>query len=252
MASISLREVFVEIPVFNAKGRSLSSKILEAATGGIVDSDPQGKVLVTALQDVTLQLSDGDRLGIVGHNGSGKSTLLRVLSRVYSPTRGSVDIQGDIKSLIELSVGINPEATGRENISLRGALLGMSKSDINRHYEGIVDFSELGDFINLPLRTYSWGMQLRLAFAISTFMPSEILIMDEWLSVGDIGFKDKASRQMAKAISDSKILVLASHSRDVLEQTVDRVLWLEHGKVKMLGPTLEVTKEYFGSGTNHE
>jgi lipopolysaccharide transport system ATP-binding protein len=216
------------------------------ATGGRLDADPNGKVIVRALSDVSLELQDGDRIGLVGHNGAGKSTLLRVLSGVFVPTGGTAIIEGSVGSLIDVSLGINPEASGRENIFLRGALLGLSKAEVKEKFEEIVEFSELGEFIEMPMRTYSSGMQLRLAFAVSTIVRPEILLMDEWLSVGDEGFKAKASERLTTVVDASKILVLASHSRELLEKVTNKVLWLEHGEVKMLGPSSEVLDAYFG------
>jgi lipopolysaccharide transport system ATP-binding protein len=250
MAKITLRNASVDIPIFNANGRSLTSRILEVATGGRLDADPNGKVIVRALSDVTLELQDGDRIGLVGHNGAGKSTLLRVLSGVFVPTGGSAVIEGSVGSLIDVSLGINPEASGRENIFLRGALLGLSKAEVKEKFEEIVEFSELGEFIEMPMRTYSSGMQLRLAFAVSTIVRPEILLMDEWLSVGDEGFKAKASERLTTVVDASKILVLASHSRELLEKVTNKVLWLEHGEVKMFGPSGEVLISYFGPKTS--
>jgi len=246
MANITLTNASVDIPIFNANGRSLTSRILEVATGGRLDADPNGKVIVRALSDVTLELQDGDRIGLVGHNGAGKSTLLRVLSGVFIPTGGTAIIEGSVGSLIDVSLGINPEASGRENILLRGALLGLSKAEVKEKFHEIVEFSELGEFIEMPMRTYSSGMQLRLAFAVSTVVRPEILLMDEWLSVGDEGFKAKASERLTTVVDASKILVLASHSRELLEKVTNKVLWLEHGEVKMLGPSAEVLDAYFG------
>ena len=245
MAKITLNKASVDIPIFNANGRSLTSRILEVATGGRLDADPNGKVIVRALSDVTLELQDGDRVGLVGHNGAGKSTLLRVLSGVYVPTGGIAIIEGSIGSLIDFSLGINPEASGRENIFLRGALLGLSKTEVKAKFEEIVAFSELGEFIEMPMRTYSSGMQLRLAFAVSTIVRPEILLMDEWLSVGDEGFRAKASERLTTLVDASKILVLASHSRELLSKVTNRVIWLEHGQVKMFGPSTEVLEAYF-------
>lgn len=246
MASIFLGAATVDIPIFNAKGRSLTSRILEVATGGRLDADPNGRLVVRALSDVTLKLRDGDRIGLVGHNGAGKSTLLRVLSGVFVPTGGTAIIEGSVGSLIDVSLGINPEASGRENILLRGALLGLSKAEVKDKFEEIVEFSELGEFIEMPLRTYSSGMKLRLAFAVSTIVRPEILLMDEWLSVGDEGFKAKASERLTTVVDASKILVLASHSRELLEKVTNKVVWLEHGEVKMFGPSTEVLDAYFG------
>lgn len=246
MAKIILNNVSVDIPIFNANGRSLTSRILEVATGGRLDADPSGKVTVRALNGVSLNLEDGDRIGLVGHNGAGKSTLLRVLSGVFVPTGGTATIEGSIGSLIDVSLGINPEASGRENIFLRGALLGLSKAEVREKFDEIVEFSELGEFIEMPMRTYSSGMQLRLAFAVSTIVRPEILLMDEWLSVGDEGFKAKASDRLNSIVDASKILVLASHSRDLLDRVTNKVLWLEHGEVKMFGASEEVLEDYFG------
>jgi lipopolysaccharide transport system ATP-binding protein len=194
-----------------------------------------------------LELKDGDRVGLVGHNGAGKSTLLRVLSGVFVPTSGNASIQGSVGSLIDMSLGINPEASGRENIFLRGALLGFSKGEMKEKFHEVLDFSELGEFIEMPLRTYSSGMQLRLAFAVSTIVRPEILLMDEWLSVGDEGFKAKASERLSRVVDASKILVLASHSRELLEKVTNRIIWLEHGAIRMQGSTQDITPLYFGN-----
>lgn len=247
MARILLLNASVDIPVFNANGRSITSRLLEVATGGKLDSDPTGNVVVRALSDISFDLEDGDRLGIVGHNGAGKSTLLRVLSGVFVPTGGTASIEGSVGSLIDVSLGVNPEASGRENIFLRGALLGLKRSEISRDLSEIIEFSGLGSFIEMPLRTYSSGMQLRLAFAVATMVRPEILLMDEWLSVGDEGFKSKSTERLKAIVDSSKILVLASHQRDLLENVSNKVLWLEHGKPRMLGAPDEVLPAYFGN-----
>ncbi len=246
MAQIVFENVSIEIPIFNATGRSLTSKILEVATGGKLDADPTGRVTVTALSDISFELKDGDRIGLVGHNGAGKSTMLRALSGVYAPTRGQVSIAGEVGSLIDISLGINPEATGRENVFVRAQLLGLTKKEIAEKYDEIVDFAELGDFMEMPVRTYSSGMHLRLAFAVSTVVRPEILLMDEWLSVGDENFKQKAELRLAQMVDATKILAIASHSRDLIETVCNRVIWLEHGQVKMDGSVSEVLPTYFG------
>ena len=246
MAHISFTGVSVEFPIFNANGRSLTSRLLEVATGGRLDKDPDGRVLVRALQDMSFEIGEGERVGLLGHNGAGKSTLLRVLSRVYHPQIGKASINGRITSLIDISLGINPEATGRENIFLRGKLLGMSKDEITSKFDDIVAFSELGSFIEMPVRTYSSGMHLRLAFAVSTVVKPEILLMDEWLSVGDESFKQKAEDRLTNLVDSAKILVIASHNRELIEKTCNRAIWLEHGQVKMDGLASQVTAAYFG------
>jgi lipopolysaccharide transport system ATP-binding protein len=246
MVSIRFDNVSVEFPVFNATGRSITSSILSVATGGRLDSDPQGRVMVRALSGLSFEIREGERVGLVGHNGAGKSTLLRVLSKSYVPTQGQAEITGIVGSLIDISLGINAEATGRENIFIRGALLGKSKTEIQEQFEEIVNFSELGDFIEMPVRTYSSGMHLRLAFAVSTIVRPEILLMDEWLSVGDESFKQKAEQRLSEIVNSTKILVVASHSRELLEASCTRLIWLEHGQVRMDGTVSEVAPVYFG------
>ena len=246
MASIHFDNVAVDFPIYNASGRSLKKRLISVATGGQLGSDPMGRVVVRALEGLSFTLRDGDRVGLLGHNGAGKSTLLRLLSGVYVPSQGSAHIDGEIGSLIDISLGIDPEATGRENIYLRGALLGMNKAELAERMEEIIAFSELGDFIDMPLRTYSTGMMMRLAFSISTSVKADILLMDEWLSVGDENFKHKAEERMRTLVQSTNILVIASHSRELILETCNRVLWLEHGKIRMDGPAAEVVAAYFG------
>lgn len=246
MALIKFDNVTVDFPIYNASGRSLKKRLIQVATGGQLGSDKDGRVVVRALEDLTFTFQDGDRIGLLGHNGAGKSTLLRLLSGVYAPTSGHAEIKGEIGSLIDISLGTDPEATGRENIYLRGGLLGMTRPEINEQMNEIIEFSELGDFVDMPLRTYSTGMHLRLAFAVSTIVRPEILLMDEWLSVGDEGFKLKAEQRMGALVKSTNILVIASHSKELIQHTCNRAIWLEHGKIRMDGQTDAVTSAYFG------
>ena len=246
MALIEFENVSVDFAIYNASGRSLKKRLIQVATGGQIGADGEGRVVVRALENLTFSLRDGDRLGLLGHNGAGKSTLLRVLSGVYEPSSGSARIKGKVGSLIDISLGIDHEATGRENIYTRGALLGITRAEMKQHIDEIVEFSELGDFIDMPLRTYSTGMHLRLAFAVSTILRPEILLMDEWLSVGDEGFKHRAEARLGKMVAATNILVLASHSRELVLHTCNRVIWLEHGKIRMDGDPQTVTDAYFG------
>lgn len=246
MASIDFHNVSVDFPIYNASGRSLKKRLIQVATGGQLGADAQGRVIVRALDNVSFSFRDGDRVGLLGHNGAGKSTLLRLLTGVYAPSGGSAEIHGEIGSLIDISLGIDPEATGRENIFLRGGMLGMSKQEINRNLDEIIAFSELGDFVDMPVRTYSSGMHLRLAFAVSTTVRPQILLMDEWLSVGDEGFKHKAEARMGELVQTTNILVIATHSRELLTETCNRAIWLEHGKVKMDADPETVAAAYFG------
>lgn len=246
MALIDFKNVSVEFPIYNAGAHSLKKRLFQAATGGILGADVQGRVVVHALKDLSFRLQDGDRVGLLGHNGAGKSTLLRLLSGVYEPSGGHALIQGKTGSLIDISLGIDNESTGKENIYIRGGLLGLKKSEISRHLDEILEFSELGSFIDMPVRTYSTGMHLRLAFAVSTLVCPEILLMDEWLSVGDESFRKKAEVRLTNLVQSTNILVIASHDADLVANTCNRVVWLEHGTIRMIGATDQVLSAYFG------
>jgi lipopolysaccharide transport system ATP-binding protein len=246
MVSIQFNQASVEIPIFNASTRSLTNRLIQVATGGQLTADSQGRVVVKALNDLNFEVKEGERVALLGHNGAGKTSLLRMLSGVYHPTSGQAIVKGEVGSLIDLSLGIDNEATGRENIFIRGALLGLRKSKINAKIEEIIEFSELGDFIDMPVRTYSSGMQLRLAFSVSTIVRPEILLMDEWLSVGDENFKQKAEERLKNLVQSTKILVIATHSRKLAETTCNRVIWLEHGAIKMDGDPKQICDLYFG------
>lgn len=250
MAFIKFTDVGVDFPIYNASSKSLTKHFIQVATGGQLSADRQGHVVVRALEGLNFTFQDGDRIGLLGHNGAGKSTLLRLLSGIYEPSLGIAQINGKIGSLIDINIGIDHEATGRENIYLRGALLGMSKKEIAKRIDEIIEFSELGDFVDMPLRTYSTGMHLRLSFAVSTIVRTEILLMDEWLSVGDEGFKHKAEQRMDELFKTTNILVIASHSRQLILNTCNRAIWLEHGKIRMDGTPQEICNVYFGNGAN--
>lgn len=245
MVSISLKNVTVDIPIFNSQGRSLKKAALGIATGGKIGLTEKGLTSVRSLHNISFNLQAKERLGVLGHNGAGKSTLLRVLSGVYEPSSGEASVTGQIGSLIDISLGIDGEATGLENIYLRAALLGINKEELNKELDNLIDFTELGEFINMPVRTYSTGMHMRLAFGVSTMIHPDILLMDEWLSVGDANFQRKAENRLLGLIDRSSILVLASHSRDLIEKCCTRVIWLEHGEIKMDGLPKVVCSEYF-------
>jgi lipopolysaccharide transport system ATP-binding protein len=249
-ASIELDNVEVVFPIFNAASLSLKNRILSAFTGGGIDRDHNGIVIVKGLLDINLKINPGERVGLIGHNGAGKTTLLRVLSGIYQPTHGFAKISGECVSLINIGLGIDPEATGRENILLRGVMMGMRPDAIKQISEEIIDFSGLGKFIDLPFRTYSTGMQLRLAFAVSTALRPQILIMDEWLSTGDEEFKERADRRLSEVVSAAEILILASHSHELLMNNCNRLICLERGKITMDGSAEVVAKTYFRKRTH--
>ena len=244
--SIELRNVGVDFPVFNAWNHSFKNRVLSAVTGGAIDRKFDGSVVVKGLKGINLKIEAGERVGLIGHNGAGKTTLLRVLSGIYAPTEGEAIINGECVSLINIGLGIDPEATGRENIKLRSAMIGFTPKEARDRMEEIVEFSGLGDFIDMPFRTYSTGMQLRLAFAVSTIVSPHILILDEWLSTGDENFRQRAEERMRQVVDSTDILVLASHVPALLKGNCDRVVWLEHGRIRMDGEVAKVLDEYFG------
>lgn len=229
---IRAENVVVEFPIYNASHRSLRKSLLRATTGGRVAADAGNRVTIRALDGVSFEFKPGDRVGLIGHNGAGKTTLLRVLAGVYAPVSGQLSVRGRIVSLIDISLGMEPEATGYENIFLRGIIMGLKPSEIEGKIDGIAEFSELGeDFLNMPVRTYSSGMMLRLAFAVSTAIRSDIVLMDEWLSVGDAAFNEKAKQRLSEVVENSAILVLASHSPDLVHQMCNRVFSFQHGHI---------------------
>jgi lipopolysaccharide transport system ATP-binding protein len=246
MAHIITQRASVVLPIFNASARSLTNKIVSAATGGALTAQKGGHLSVEALKDIDLRIEAGDRVGIIGHNGSGKSTLLRLLSGIYEPSSGTIERSGSIASLVDISLGINGENTGRENILLRAKLMGLSNREIEAKINEIIDFSELGSYIDLPVRVYSSGMLLRLAFSVSTSITADILIMDEWLSVGDDSFSERASARMSGLVDQADILIIASHNRDLIQETCNKVIWLRHGRVKAIGSPEDIVPRYFG------
>ena len=244
---ISLKDVCVDIPVFNSQGRSLKKTVMGIATGGKIGLTEAGKTIVRSLDHINLEIGPHERVGLLGHNGAGKSTLLRVLGRVYAPSSGQAEIIGNVGSLISISLGIDGEATGIENIYLRAALLGIPKKEVDKALPEIIDFTQLGSFIDMPVRTYSTGMHMRLAFAVSTMISPDILLMDEWLSVGDLDFQKKAETRLNNIIDRANVLIIASHSESLIRKCCTRAIWLEHGKIKMDDSPEVVCRHYFGS-----
>jgi len=230
MALISLKNVSVSFPIYGAGSASLKKTLASSVTGGRFGKET-GVNVVQALSNINLELESGDRLGLVGHNGAGKSTLLRALAGVYEPSAGEFVRQGTVASLIDPALGIEPDASGVENIMLRGLVMGMSKRQIDDLTPDICEFSGLGEYVNMPVRTYSTGMLMRLAFSISTSVEADILLMDEWLSVGDADFTAKAEQRMKDVVAKSGILVLASHSPELIAKECNRVIHLEHGRI---------------------
>jgi ABC-type polysaccharide/polyol phosphate transport system ATPase subunit len=198
-----------------------------------------GRRYVTALDDVSFELRAGDRLGLVGANGAGKTTLLKVLYGIYEPSVGWVETKGRRDALFNIGLGFRNEASGRRNIELRGLINGWSKSEIGQRMDEIIDFSELGDFIDMPVHSYSQGMTARLAFAIATSFEPEILLMDEWIGAGDKNFRDKAKARLEKMVTKAGIIVLASHDNALLQRVCNRIISLEHGRIAWDGEAAE-------------
>ncbi len=196
------------------------------------------------LDDISFEVKKGEVVGIIGKNGAGKSTLLKIIAGVMKPTSGKVTANGNIVPMLELGSGFDPELNGRENIFLNGAILGYSQEFLQEKYDEILEFSELGQFIDMPIRNYSSGMMMRLAFSIATVVQPEILIVDEILAVGDEGFQNKSKARMMELMSGGTTVLFVSHSLQQIEEMCDRVIWLDNHKIKMIGETKEVCKAY--------
>lgn len=233
--SMELHSVSVHFLLPQAKSSGLVGSLRSAALGGAV-RESHGKMGVTAVDDVSLSLKEGDRLGILGHNGAGKTTLLRVMASILPPSSGRVRIEGRISALMSINLGMDSYATGHENIRYRARYMGCDEEEIRRSYKEIVEFSELGDYLNLPLRSYSSGMRLRLAFAIATAFQPDIMVLDEWLSAGDASFQQKAAKRLDQLIEGTGIVCLASHNGALLDRVCDTGMVLDSGKLAFLGP----------------
>ena len=229
-ALISARDLTVDFPTYTAD-RSLKRTILRATTGGRIESDSKAHISVRALDGLNFEIAAGERIGIYGHNGSGKTTLLRVLTGAYAPTAGYLEVRGRVASLLDISMGMEGDASGWENIVLRGLMMGMRPDEIDARMDVIAEFTGLGQYLDMPLRTYSSGMQVRLAFSVSTVINADVLLLDEWLSVGDAEFQQKATRRLHELIEKSSIMVIASHSQELLKEICTRVFKMGHGKI---------------------
>ncbi|WP_262029305.1 ABC transporter ATP-binding protein [Microvirga sp. Mcv34] len=244
MALIKLENISLEFPVQAWKSDRRRSSKDERHIGGQLSSGQSGHMVVRALDQVSLMLGAGDRLALLGHNGAGKTTLLRVMAKLYAPTHGRATIQGRVAPLLNLGFGMDMDSTGYDNIFIRGLFLGMSKAELKKKADAIAEFSELGDFLDLPMRTYSSGMRARLAFAISTHVETDILLLDEVVATGDARFLKKANEKLETFAQESKLLVLASHSNKVLRDLCNKAVLLEHGRIKAFGDLEEVIEQY--------
>lgn len=248
MASIQLNDVSVDFVLYQGSARSLKKTLLRTSTSGVLKHDAHHRITVKALNALSLTLEHGDRVGLVGGNGAGKTTLLRVLAGVYEPTGGRIRVEGRVTPLFDLGLGLDMDASGYDNIRMRAAYFGLDRDEVERKMDDIAAFTELGDYLDLPVRTYSAGMTLRLAFAAATSVDPEILLMDEWLAVSDTRFLEKAQRRAEGFVDRSSIMVVASHVEDVLKRLCNKLLWLERGAVRHFGPVDEVLDAYHAHG----
>jgi ABC-type polysaccharide/polyol phosphate transport system ATPase subunit len=231
MAKLQLNDVSVDFPIYNASSMSLRKQLVAISTGGLMSRAAGSIVTVRALDGVTLNLRDGDRVGLLGHNGSGKTTLLRTMAGIFKPTSGKIVVEGRISAIFGLGAGIDPELSGHENIIRMSMLLGASWVEAKARIPEIEDFTELGNFLALPVRTYSAGMQTRLTFAVATAAHPEILLMDEVIGTGDSDFQAKARKRMNGFIEKSSVFVLASHSQELIQSFCNKVCTLDHGRL---------------------
>lgn len=235
---IQVRDVSMHFNLMEEKVDSIKEYVVKLLKGKLLYND------FIALNHVSFDVQKGDILGFIGFNGAGKSTLLKILAGVLTPTTGSVTVKGTIAPLIEVGAGFDPELTARENIYLNGAILGYSKSFIEQRFDSIIEFAELKDFVNVPVKNFSSGMYARLGFSIATAVQPDILIVDEVLSVGDFRFQQKCEERIRKMIEDGVTILLVSHDMDMIERLCNKVLWLDHGEMKDLGATESVCEEY--------
>ena len=243
MSFIDARAVNVLYPVYGARSRSLRDHLLRRV-GGKIGVGQDDRVIVTALQNITLSLRSGDRVALIGGNGAGKSTLLRVLAGILEPSAGEITISGRVSSLLDMSMGMDPEATGYENIVMRSVFLGATFAEADARMSEIEAFSELGDYLQLPMRTYSSGMSLRLSFAIAVAVQPKILVLDELIASGDAAFAAKANARLQEVISKLEILLLATHSMETARNMCNRGLVLDHGQVIADAPIEEAIAAY--------
>ena len=235
MAKIKFDNVTLQYPIYNARGMSLRNQIVRIATGGMIEKEAGHITVVTALKNVSFELNDGDAVGLIGHNGAGKSTLLRMLAGIYQQEHGSVIRQGRVATVFEIGAGLEPELSGYENIFNLAMMMGMNYKQVKAIIPDIEAFTELGEFLHLPVRTYSSGMTMRLMFAVATANSPEILLIDEMLSTGDASFKEKSKARIQKLISSAKIFVFASHETELIKTYCNRVFRLAHGSLVEVG-----------------
>ena len=248
MPSIELNGVSVTIPVYNARGRSIKSSIISASTGGRIARE-KGVIAVEALRDVSLQIQSGERVALIGHNGAGKTTLLRVMAGIYEPKVGNVEIRGKVTAMMNSNIGISIEMSGWDNIEMRGVLLGLNGDQIELLKKDVAENSGLGEYLDMPVRTYSAGMRLRLAFCVTTSIKSDILLLDEGIMAGDAEFLKLARSRFDRLLEEANLFVLASHSKHILRAFCDKAIYLKKGSVVCIDE-LETVFDLYDRSTN--
>jgi ABC-type polysaccharide/polyol phosphate transport system ATPase subunit len=251
---ISARDLALDFPIYDVASRSLKQLLMvrpiaqvfrgSSHVGGSITTGAGGTVVVRAIDKMSFEIGKGERVGLIGHNGAGKTTLLRTMGGIYEPTSGALETSGHVMTLFNLMEGMMPDVTGQEFIRIRGVLLGLEPKDLDALAEDVLDFCELGSYIDMPVRTYSAGMLVRLAFALSTSVSPDILLFDELIGAGDARFVTKAQERLKSFVERSSIVVVATHSRAILDQWCNRLFLLEHGKLIADGAVADVLKEY--------
>lgn len=243
MTYLIASDISIGFSLYHAQTRSLKKALLGKVSSRFA-TDEKNRLSVQALKNISFSLKAGDRLGLVGANGSGKTTLLRTISGIYQPTKGSLSIEGKVISLLDPEQGMNTDLTGRENIWLRGYYLGLSKAQIVSLEQDIEEFTDIGHFMDMPVRSYSSGMVIRLAFGMATSLPPDIVLMDEWILAGDANFMGKARKRVEGMVAGADILVLASHSPSIMLEWTNRLIWLDNGEIRADGPPMDVFASY--------
>ena len=247
VTSIHLENVSVSFPIYHGGSRSLKKSLLYRSSGGHLATDSHQRITVQALREISVDIRAGDRVALIGSNGAGKTTLLRVLAGIYEPVAGLIRSRGRVSPMFDISLGIDSDISGYDNIRMRGMILGLTSKEIAERTSEIADFTELGDYLDIPVRAYSSGMMARLTFAVATCFAPEILLMDEWIVAGDAGFLAKAQLRVESFVQKASVLVLASHSETICRRWCNKAIWLEQGMVRMAGDIDDVYPAYTAS-----
>lgn len=243
MTHLLIDNISLSFPLYHGESRSLKKTMFSAASGRLGE-DRKHRLVVEALRNISFSLQIGDRLGLIGSNGAGKTTLLRAMAGIYEPLSGVITLEGAVTALLDPGQGMNPDLTGRENIRLRGLFSGLREAQIQQLQSDVASFAGLDQFLELPVRTYSSGMVVRLGFALATAIKPQILLMDEWILAGDASFLDKARHRLETMVRGAEILVLSSHNAEIILQWCNRVIWLDNGQIKADGTPEEVLAAY--------